>query len=180
MTDQPSGGWTTPPPAPQNPPRKQRSGAFKAGFLGCFGVLAAVVVVIIVIAVIAASGDKQATGTQATITSQPAAEPAATEPPANAPTPKDFTLTVKILSKQCFGSAGCNITFRVELSSNGVSPDPDKTYEVTYEVRGVEDGPQINTLTIEGGKYRADEEEFASTKSAATKLKAVITDVAEQ
>jgi hypothetical protein len=63
-------GWGPPPGPPQNgapppAPQKKRSGAFKAGFLGCFGVLAAVVVVIIVVAVIASSGSKSTTNTPA-------------------------------------------------------------------------------------------------------------------
>ncbi len=64
MSDQtpPQPGWG-PPPAPEKQPQKKRSGAFKAGFLGCFGVLAAVVVVIIVVAVIASSGSKTNTPT---------------------------------------------------------------------------------------------------------------------
>jgi hypothetical protein len=35
------------------------------------------------------------------------------------PEPSDFELTVKTLSKQCFGSAGCNITYRIQSGWDG-------------------------------------------------------------
>jgi hypothetical protein len=56
------------------------------------------------------------------------------------PEPSDFELTVKTLSKQCFGSAGCSITYRIQAGWDG-SYDPDRTYEVVYEVRGDESLP---------------------------------------
>jgi hypothetical protein len=118
----------------------------------------------------------RATGTPATQT----AAPATTEPAPVTPSPKDFTLTVKTLTKQCFGEAGCNVTYRIEVGYSGPTLDPATTYDVTYEVRGVEDGPQVNTLTITGDNYSTDREEIASTSSAAIKLKAVVTDVAAQ
>lgn len=93
------------------------------------------------------------------------------------PTPDDFELDVKILERQCFGSAGCNVTYRVELGYGGPTLDPDTTYDITYEVRGVEDGPAINTLTATGDQYEADAEEFAMTSSPSRKLRAVVTDV---
>ena len=45
-----------------------------------------------------------------------------------APAKGDFKLTVKTLSKECFGSAGCSLTFRVRLAhDNSAGPlDPDK------------------------------------------------------
>jgi hypothetical protein len=86
----------------------------------------------------------------------------------------------KILEKQCFGSAGCNITFRVQVDYVGPAAlDSGTRYEVTYEVRGVEDGPQVNTLTIQDDQASVDSKEFASVPSSATKLKVVATDVSE-
>lgn len=96
------------------------------------------------------------------------------------PTVKDFSLKVKTLKKACFGSAGCNVTFRVELSRVGsVVLDPDKTYDLTYDITGGED-PFTNTLEITGDKYSYDDEEFISTKSSKSVLKAFITSVTEQ
>jgi hypothetical protein len=137
----------------------------------------------------AASGDK-ATPTAAATTSArnwpppettpaesaPAAEPAAVE---YAPVAKDFKLTIKTLTKQCFGSAGCNVTYRVELGYTGPDLNPDTTYEVTYEVKGAED-PIIGTLTVTGDEYERPSEELASTKSSKAKLTVTVTDVSEQ
>ena len=100
-------------------------------------------------------------------------------PKAIAPTVKDFKLTVKTLTKQCFGSAGCNVTFRVATSYTGPALDPSKTYEVLYQVRGGEDGPIANKLTVEGTTVTFDEEEMVSTSKSSAKLTAVVTDVLE-
>jgi hypothetical protein len=105
-------------------------------------------------------------------------EPVPTDPPAVTPKIRDFKLTVKVLSKQCFGSAGCSLTYRVDAGwPDGL--DPDVTYEVVYEVRGGEDGPQINTMTVQGDSYERSQEESISTSSAGAKLSARVTSVEE-
>jgi hypothetical protein len=87
-------GWGPPPGPPPPPgsepsqPQKKRTGPFRAGFLGCFGVLAAVVVVIIVVAVIASSGSKTTTATPNASESEPVATTPATEAPQTTATPK--------------------------------------------------------------------------------------------
>jgi hypothetical protein len=95
------------------------------------------------------------------------------------PEPSDFELTVKTLSKQCFGSAGCNVTYRIQAGWDGTY-DPDKTYEVVYEVRGDESGPQTNNFTITGDEYQVSQEEDASTRSSGVKLTARVISVEEQ
>lgn len=92
------------------------------------------------------------------------------------PAPSDFTINVKILSKECFGSAGCNITYRIDPSYHGTG---DATsLEVTYEVLGDEDGPQINTFTIDSaGTASFEKEETLSTPSPSTRVTARVTDV---
>jgi hypothetical protein len=105
-------------------------------------------------------------------------DPPATDPPAVVPKIRDFKLTVKVLSKQCFGSAGCSLTYRVDAGwPDGY--DPDVEYEVVYEVRGGEDGPQINTMTVQGDSYERSQEESISTSSAGKRLTAVVTSVEE-
>jgi hypothetical protein len=170
--------WGTPPPKPPDAPKAR---PFKAGFLGCFGVLAAAIVVIIVIATLASDGTDPDSKTKTT--TAPAKGPAATattEAATSYPTPKpaDFKLTVKTLSKQCFGEAGCNLTFRVEAGWDATY-DPDKTYEVVYEVRGGESGPQVNTMSVTGDNYDRPQEESIGTSSAKRKLTAVVTSVEE-
>ncbi|MGN9918457.1 hypothetical protein [Micromonospora palomenae] len=138
------------------------------------------------------SGDKAHQGkaaastapTSSATTSAPttaAAAPATTEPPLptyETPTKNDFKLKVKVLSKQCFGSAGCNITYRINVTYTGTGLDPSKTYEVTYQVKGAED-PIINTFEVTGDSASVQQEEMASTKRSGDKLTAVVTDVSE-
>ena len=89
----------------------------------------------------------------------------------------DFKVGIKILKKRCFGSAGCNVTFRIVPKYTGTSPLPDTgTIEVTYEVKGGED-PLINTFTIEDGTASYASEESIGTPKSSSKLKAKVTDV---
>jgi hypothetical protein len=135
--------------------------------------------VVVVLLALAGCGTPKPATRKATSGSRPASV-TTTEAATSYPTPKpgDFTLTVKILGKQCFGSAGCNLTFRVEAGWDG-DYDPDKTYEVVYEVRGGEDSPQVNTMTVTGDSYERPQEETVSTSSAKRKLTAAVTSVEE-
>lgn len=93
------------------------------------------------------------------------------------PVPSDFTITVKITSKQCFGSAGCNVKFRIVPKYHGDSNlPPTGTLEVTYDIKGAED-PYTNSFTIEGDTVSYPSEEFVSTKTTKVNLKVVVTDV---
>lgn len=93
------------------------------------------------------------------------------------PTPADFTVTVKILRKKCFGSAGCNIRYRIDPEYTGAGLDPAATWLVTYEVHGVEDGPAVNTFEVTGDQASFDSEESAQTVSSKSKLTVKVTDV---
>ncbi len=92
------------------------------------------------------------------------------------PKPSDFTLRLKTLSKQCFGNAGCNITYRVQASWSA-SLDPAQTYEVSYEVRGAEDGPILGTIDVTGDQYETEDENMAGTTGKGKKLSVVVTGV---
>ena len=70
-----------------------------------------------------------------------------------APTPQDFTVSLRILSRQCFPPAGCVVSFRPVLSLDGGALDPSVTYDVTYEVDGGSGGPIVGTLRVTGGEY---------------------------
>lgn len=136
----------------------------------------------------ALTGDeKPVAGVSSTAASSPTrAAPAAAAPtpatPAIAtydtPTTDDFKLKVKILRKKCFGSAGCNITYRIDVTYTGMGLDPTKTYEVTYDVKGAED-PIVNTLEVTGDTASVQQEEMASTRRSTDKLTAVVTSVSE-
>lgn len=105
-------------------------------------------------------------------------EVADSEPEPELPKPADFKIRVKILEKQCFGSAGCLVTYQIDPTYEGTAETPDdRTISVIYEVRGGEDGPQINTFTITGDTAEFDAEESISTTSSSQKLTAKATEV---
>lgn len=101
---------------------------------------------------------------------------AAQETGAPLPDPSDYDVTIKILSKQCFGSAGCNVEGRITL--DGLTSAALSTpAELTVRITGSEDGPQIETLELdEDGNYNAPEISVG-TSSKGVKLKAKVTDV---
>ncbi|MEU4392768.1 hypothetical protein [Kribbella sp. NPDC023855] len=119
--------------------------------------------------------------TTAPATTEPAPVETTTEAPPvptyAAPAAKHFKLTAKILSKQCFGSAGCNVTYRILVTYTGPTLDPAVTYDVLYSVTGGEDGPVSNTLKVTGDESSVDEEESLSTKNKTAKLTVVVSDI---
>jgi hypothetical protein len=127
----------------------------------------------------AGTPERTVTITQPAPSATPAATTKYTSPAYSMPKAKDFRLTVVVREKQCFGSAGCNITYRVDAVWSPMF-DPSVTYDVTYEVRGGEDGPVVNTMTVTGDKYQRDGEEMVSTSSKNTKLTAAATRVEAQ
>jgi hypothetical protein len=119
------------------------------------------------------------TAAPTTAAAAPTTTPPAPLPVYATPTKNDFKLKVKILRKQCFGSAGCNVTYRIDVTYTGDGDlDPSKTYEVTYQVKGAED-PIINTFEVTGDSASVQQEEMASTQRSGDKLTAVVTDVSE-
>ncbi|AYF32024.1 hypothetical protein CSH63_32230 [Micromonospora tulbaghiae] len=94
------------------------------------------------------------------------------------PKPADFKLTVKQLDKQCFGSAGCNLEFRIsEVAYSGPDLDPSATYEISYAYKGLSD-PMTGTFEMAGdGSYSVDKTEYGQTSSSSKKVTAVVTEV---
>ncbi|MEU5984441.1 hypothetical protein [Streptomyces sp. NPDC047434] len=96
----------------------------------------------------------------------------------DAPAVDDFSITLKTTSKQCFGSAGCNVTVEPALSYTGAVPlDPDKSFSLTYEVRGGEDGAVIDTLKLSEQTTITYQATSVSTPRSGTKLSVEITAV---
>ena len=89
-------------------------------------------------------GDSDQTVTE-TAGSEPTDEPAeeATEDTSGfSAKASDFKIGIKILSKKCFGSAGCSVTYRIKPEYVGDQSLPSSgTVEVTYRVKGDESGP---------------------------------------
>jgi hypothetical protein len=76
----------------------------------------------------------------------------ATTPTDIHPTTSDFVMRLRITSKQCFGSAGCNVEYDVIPKWAGDQPAADAQldgkYDLTYAVTGSEDGPIVETMTV--------------------------------
>jgi hypothetical protein len=98
-------------------------------------------------------------------------EPATTEPASAYPEPKlsDFTLKLVELKREKFGSAGANVTYKIQAGW-GPTYDPDKTYQLIYEVRGGEDGPERNYVEVTGDEFRTEDEQSISTANVDGKL----------
>lgn len=89
--------------------------------------------------------------------------------------PEDIKVGLKVTKKQCFGSAGCNVTYQIEPSSSAVL-DPAGKWQITYSVKGLED-EQINTFTLDGDGTVHFAPETGTTTSSKSKLTAEVTDV---
>jgi hypothetical protein len=90
---------------------------------------------------------------------------------------EDFTLTLNVLSKKCFGSAGCNLSYAIDPVYAGSTPLTSQEYTVTYQVTGGKDGPQINSFTGAGERITYDKEESIQTSSSKATLKVEVTNV---
>lgn len=98
----------------------------------------------------------------------------AVEAKAPALTPSAIKLSTKVVSKDCFGSAGCSVQYRVEPKWPAELVADDEEYELVYEVSGVEDGPQIGKLVLMADGQYASSDEFAMIPKSSTKLKVKI------
>jgi hypothetical protein len=95
------------------------------------------------------------------------------------PTASDFTIELKVKSKQCFGSAGCNVVVEPELSYDGLSSelDPEATFDITYEISGGDSGEIVETLELSNQEDVSFSETLVSTSSSSVTPKVKITDV---
>ncbi|MFF4626462.1 MULTISPECIES: hypothetical protein [Streptomyces] len=90
-----------------------------------------------------------------------------------------FSIDLRTTQRQCFGSAGCNVTVEPELTYLGSSSDldPDAVYEITYEIHGDESGPVIQTAELSDQTSLSYRPSLISTATASTELSVEITDV---
>lgn len=105
------------------------------------------------------------------------APPSYAPPPVQTVTPSkdDFSIMVKTTSKQCFGSAGCNVDVKVGLGWNGEADAVlDDSYDVTFRLDGDESGPILGTLTVNKHLRYSVDEESLSTTSTSTDVEATI------
>jgi hypothetical protein len=125
-----------------------------------------------------APASSSSTPTEDTVTA--AAEE--TEPTYDVVDADSFSIELRTTKRQCFGSAGCNVTVEPELTILGDSEaiDPDAVYEITYEIRGDESGPVIETAELSDQTSLNYRPSLIQTASSGTKVSVKITDVMEQ
>lgn len=159
-------------PSPPTPPKWTRRSLWIIAVIGAF-ILGVAVGVPAGTAGNTDGGSAPAGETATAPTSDGAVPPAIPESSRYLPTPADFTVTVTVVEKQCFGSAGCNVTFRPELAYSG--PPIDDSFIVNYELAGTQD-PFLGRLTITpDGQYSYNEEHVQTRPGA--ELSATVTQV---
>ncbi|GLW19493.1 hypothetical protein Stsp01_62360 [Streptomyces sp. NBRC 13847] len=172
------------PPVPPYPPTSTRRRPVIAVIVGTV-IIAAISSGIT--AILVSGSDKEAAGPKPTSAKSAPATPS--EDPTEAseeteetyndsPTSTDFTLSMKTTKKQCFGSAGCDITVEPNVSYvSAISLDPEKTISITYEIHGDESGPVIQTLELSDGDQVTYNPVSIAIAGRSTKVTAEITDV---
>jgi hypothetical protein len=174
----PQQGW--PPPTP---PRKNNSNLVT--WLACTA--GVVVVAVIVLAISLNTGSAPTSRTATTSCTTALCEQVGNQPPTPAatttttqapipPTPTSFTLTVTILTQECFGSAGCDLTYRVTPQYTG--PPTSGQWTITYTVAGTED-PTVGSFTYDAdtGQAMINTQNAAQTKTSKVTLTATPTTV---
>ncbi len=104
-----------------------------------------------------------------TVTSSPISMPFLVEP-------KDVEIDLDVVSQQCFGSAGCNVTVEPSLTPKSVFAEAGG-YRVTYEVSGDEDGKVIETLDVDTDGTYSFHPIHLSTASSGVVPKAKVTKI---
>lgn len=101
------------------------------------------------------------------------ATPAAVKDPGL--TVSDVEIRFKVKSRQCFGSAGCDLLVRPEVHLFR-DPGKDQVYEITFRLNGDESGPIVQTVTLTGSQ--ADYTDIAlSTAGPSVKIYGKVTGV---
>ncbi|VVJ17085.1 Uncharacterised protein [Amycolatopsis camponoti] len=104
------------------------------------------------------------------------AAPTTTEPALPEPTAKDYSVDLAVVSKQCFGSAGCNVVVEPKLTFLGASTLLWEC-DITYSISGDSSGELIETAYSQGGSsYRVDRT-VMSTRTTKVAPKASVTSV---
>lgn len=120
---------------------------------------------------VAASAAPSTTANYVTATTTPAAY---VRPLTNA----DFSVDITVLSKKCFGSAGCNVKYSINPTFNGSSSElRGRHFRVVYEILGG-DEPQIGNFKLNGTSASMTETEMIQASDDA-ELTAKVTNVVE-
>lgn len=169
------------PPSPPAP-RKSRTNAVIIG--AAAAVIAAVVATGIVVVQSGSDDSKPAAAAEPSLfgsdgTIDPTADPTPTYDEVDA---DNFSIELRTTKRQCFGSAGCNVTVEPELTYLGDSDNisPDAVYEITYEIHGDDSGPVIETAKLTNRTSLNYTPSLISTASANVEVSVEITDVQER
>lgn len=169
-----------PPYDPQPPAKKPRTN------LVIIGAAAAVIAAVIGTGIVIVQSNHSSTPAAA---AKPTTEDATPAAAAADPTPSyidvtadDFTIELKTTKRQCFGSAGCNLTVEpdLSLSVDSSSIDPDTVYDITYTIHGDESGPVVETAELSNQTSLNYTPSMVSTASSGTKVTVEITDVTRE
>jgi hypothetical protein len=119
-------------------------------------------------AAVAAVDTPSATPTGLTEPESPSPDP---DPVYDELTAQDLELSLRTIERDCFGSAGGLETVRINAAMDqSLNLDPDVTWDVTYEIRGDEEGPLIGTFSIyPDGQYDVNDE-VVGTPTCNTKI----------
>ncbi|MBT1098325.1 hypothetical protein KJZ88_43290 [Streptomyces sp. Tu102] len=173
-----------PPSQPTAPPKKSRTNAIIIG--SAAAVIAAVIGTGIVVVQSGSDDSKPdaaaTSSAPAEDTVVPAAEDKSPDPVYEVVGVDKFSVELRTTKRQCFGSAGCNLTVEPEFTYLGISEDvdPDAVYEITYEIRGDESGPVIQTAELSDQTSVNYTPSTISTASSGTKVSVKVTDVSER
>lgn len=175
------------PPMPDAPPPTPKKPRTNLVIMASAAAVIAAVIGTGIVVVQSRDDDKSAAAATASTATQDADTAAADDPdpyPSSTYAELDadsFTIDLKTKSKQCYGTAGCNVTVEPDLTYVGIDDiDPDATYEITYEIHGDESGPVIETAELSDQSSLNYSESLISTPSSGTKITVEITDVTEQ
>lgn len=116
----------------------------------------------------------------AALPEEPAATPTvpvATSPsPATTPPMSAIKLSPKITKQKCFGSAGCNVEFDIDMKWVGFDyPQAGTVWRLTYEVTGIEDAPAIGSLRFNGEGGYSEVSERVQTTGPKAKIRIAVT-----
>jgi hypothetical protein len=170
--------------AEHTPPKEKRRGVF--GFVAA--IVAALVVGFVIGTVatpapepvdIDAGPAAETTDPLAPPISEPEPEPTPEpDPEPIPPTIESLTLTVVTDEIECFGSAGCHVTWHIEVGHDGTPFDQDTPWLIQYEMHGQDDGKHIGTFGMLGDSYE-QVDGFSSVVAEDTDLTATVIRVTE-
>lgn len=197
--DQSMSTYETPPPPPQGQHEfshegplarpKKKSMAAPILISGLVGVAVGIAGTLGAVALVGGSSDEDAVAEptdEPSVAPESASDSGASSTPSSSPsmapafepTVDDFDVEISVKEQACFGSAGCNLTLRTEPDYVG-SGFPVGTWEVTYEINGIEDAPLIRSFELQGDQIAFDDEARVSVPDDNPDINIEITDVRE-